>query len=127
MVSEPRIANTSDSLEHKLYNVGSLIFAYGKEQWVLVSNPFDEIDRKRLTKYMPYEVINLQGSHHAHPFGPRMTGCQETPYATGRELHPARRYPGSAALRQRSRDRRAELPQAPVGRGVGRRAFGDYH
>ena len=29
-------AKTSHSLEHKLYNVGSLIFAYGKEQRVLV-------------------------------------------------------------------------------------------
>jgi hypothetical protein len=33
-------AKTSDSLEHKLYKVGSLIFAYGKEQLVLVLNPF---------------------------------------------------------------------------------------
>ena len=57
-----------------------------------------------------------------------MTGCQETPYATARELHPARRYPGSAtAFRQRSRDRRTELPQASARRGVDRRAFGDYH
>ena len=29
-------AKTSDSLQHKLYKVGSLIFAYGKEQRVLV-------------------------------------------------------------------------------------------
>jgi hypothetical protein len=32
-------AKTSDSLEHKLYKVGSLIFAYGKEQRALVLNP----------------------------------------------------------------------------------------
>ena len=29
-------AKTSDSLEHKLYKVGSLIFAYGREQRALV-------------------------------------------------------------------------------------------
>ena len=38
-------AKASDSLEHKLYKVGSLIFAYGREQRALVLNPFDEIDR----------------------------------------------------------------------------------
>ena len=40
-------AKTSDSLEHKLYKVGSLIFAYGREQRALVLNPFDDIDRPR--------------------------------------------------------------------------------
>jgi hypothetical protein len=38
-------AKTSDSLKHKLYKVGSLIFAYGREQRALVLSPFDEIDR----------------------------------------------------------------------------------
>jgi hypothetical protein len=33
--SNPQIAKTSDSLEHKLYKLGSLIFAYGKEQRVI--------------------------------------------------------------------------------------------
>jgi hypothetical protein len=42
-------AKTSDSLKHKLYKVGSLIFAYGKEQRVLVLNPF-EVGRCRLAK-----------------------------------------------------------------------------
>jgi hypothetical protein len=50
-----------------------------------------------------------------------MTGCQETPYATVPELHPARRYPGrAAAFRQRFPDRRTELPHASARRGVGR-------
>ena len=46
-------AETSDSLEHKLYKVGSLIFAYGKEQRVLVLNPFDEIDRPKVAYTVP--------------------------------------------------------------------------
>ena len=46
-------AKTSDSLEHKLYKVGSLIFAYGKEQRVLVLNPFDEIDRPKVAYTVP--------------------------------------------------------------------------
>src|SRR6202011_1922343 len=46
-------AKTSDSLEHKLYKVGSLIFAYGKEQQVLVLNPFDEIDRPKVAYTVP--------------------------------------------------------------------------
>jgi hypothetical protein len=46
-------AKTSDSLEHKLYKVGSLIFAYGKEQRVLVLNPFDEIDRPKVGSDRP--------------------------------------------------------------------------
>ena len=46
-------AKTSDSLEHKLYKVGSLIFAYGKEQRVLVLNPFDEIDRPKVAYRVP--------------------------------------------------------------------------
>jgi site-specific recombinase XerD len=47
---------TSDSLEHKLYEVGSLIFAYGKEQRGLVLNPFDEIDRPEVAYRVP-EII----------------------------------------------------------------------
>ena len=46
-------AKTSDSLEHKLYKVGSLIFAYGKEQRVLVLNPFDDIDRPKVAYTVP--------------------------------------------------------------------------
>ena len=46
-------AKTSHSLEHKLYKVGSLIFAYGKEQRMLVLNPFDEIDRPKVTYTVP--------------------------------------------------------------------------
>ena len=46
-------AKTSDSLEHKLYKVGSLIFAYGKEQRGLVLNPFDEIDRPKVAYTVP--------------------------------------------------------------------------
>src|SRR5215472_11680989 len=46
-------AKTSDSLEHKLYKVGSLIFAYGREQRVLVLNPFDEIDRPKVAYTVP--------------------------------------------------------------------------
>jgi len=46
-------AKTSDSLEHKFYKVGSLIFAYGKEQRVLVLNPFDEIDRPKVAYRVP--------------------------------------------------------------------------
>jgi hypothetical protein len=46
-------AKTSDSLKHKLYKVGSLIFAYGKEQRVLVLNPFDEIDRPKVAYTVP--------------------------------------------------------------------------
>jgi integrase len=46
-------AKTSGSLEHKLYKVGSLIFAYGKEQRVLVLNPFDEIDRPKVAYTVP--------------------------------------------------------------------------
>ena len=49
-------AKTSHSLEHKLYKVGSLIFAYGKEQRVLVLNPFDEIDRPKVA-YMVPEIL----------------------------------------------------------------------
>jgi hypothetical protein len=48
-------AKTSDSLEHKLYKVGSLIFAYGKEQRVLILNPFYEITgRKLLTGFQKF-------------------------------------------------------------------------
>jgi hypothetical protein len=46
-------AKTSDSLEHKLYKVGSLIFAYGKEQRALVLNPFDDIDRPEVAYTVP--------------------------------------------------------------------------
>ena len=46
-------AKTSDSLEQKLYKVGSLIFAYGKEQRMLVLNPFDEIDRPKVAYTVP--------------------------------------------------------------------------
>jgi integrase len=46
-------AKTSGSLAHKLYKVGSLIFAYGKEQRVLVLNPFDEIDRPQVAYTIP--------------------------------------------------------------------------
>jgi hypothetical protein len=46
-------AKTSDSLENKLYKVGSLIFAYGREQRVLVVNPFDEIDRPKVACTVP--------------------------------------------------------------------------
>ena len=46
-------AKTSDSLEHKFYKVGSLIFAYGKEQRVLFLNPFDEIDRPKVAYTVP--------------------------------------------------------------------------
>jgi site-specific recombinase XerD len=46
-------AKTSHSLEHKLYKVGSLIFAYGKEQRVLVLNPFDEINRPKVAYTVP--------------------------------------------------------------------------
>src|SRR5260370_38465524 len=50
-------AKTSDSLEHKLYKVGSLIFAYGKEQRVLVLNPFAEIDRPKVP-YSVHEILD---------------------------------------------------------------------
>jgi hypothetical protein len=46
-------AKASHALEHKLYKVGSLIFAYGKEQRVLVLNPFDEIDRPKVAYTVP--------------------------------------------------------------------------
>ena len=46
-------AKTSDSLEHKLYKVGSLIFAYGREQRALVLNPFDDIDRPEVAYTVP--------------------------------------------------------------------------
>ena len=46
-------AKTSDSLEHKLYKVGSLIFAYGREQRALVLNPFDDIDRPQVAYTVP--------------------------------------------------------------------------
>jgi hypothetical protein len=46
-------AKTSHSLKHKLYKVGSLIFGYGKEQRVLVLNPFDEIDRPKVAYTVP--------------------------------------------------------------------------
>ena len=46
-------AKTSDSLEHKLYKVGSLIFTYGREQRALVLNPFDEIDRPKVAYTVP--------------------------------------------------------------------------
>jgi len=46
-------AKTSHSLEHKLYKVGSLIFAYGREQRALVLNPFDEIDRPQVAYTVP--------------------------------------------------------------------------
>ena len=46
-------AKTSDSLELKLYKVGSLIFAYGREQRALVLNPFDDIDRPEVAYTVP--------------------------------------------------------------------------
>jgi len=46
-------AKTSDSLEHKLYKVGSLIFAYGREQRALVLNPFEDIDRPEVAYTVP--------------------------------------------------------------------------
>src|ERR1700758_4035555 len=46
-------AKTSDSLEHKLYKVGSLIFAYGREQRALVLNPFEDIDRPEVAYAVP--------------------------------------------------------------------------
>ena len=46
-------AKTFDSLEHKLYKVGSLIFAYGREQRALVLNPFDDIDRPEVAYTVP--------------------------------------------------------------------------
>jgi len=46
-------AKTSDSLEHKLYKVGSLIFAYGREQRALVLSPFDDIDRPEVAYTVP--------------------------------------------------------------------------
>jgi site-specific recombinase XerD len=53
-------AKTSHSLEHKLYKVGSLIFAYGKEQRVLVLNPFDEIDRPKVAYTVPEILESAQ-------------------------------------------------------------------
>ena len=47
---------TSHSVKHKLYKVGSLIFGYGKEQRVLVLNPFEEIDRPKVA-YMVPEIL----------------------------------------------------------------------
>jgi integrase len=49
-------AKTSDSLEHKLYKVGSLIFAYGREQRALVLNPFDDIVRPQVAYTVP-EIV----------------------------------------------------------------------
>ena len=46
-------AKTSDSLEHKLYKVGSLIFASGREQRALVLSPFDDIDRPEVAYTVP--------------------------------------------------------------------------
>src|SRR5260370_24236484 len=46
-------AKTSDSLEHKLYKVGSLIFAYGRERRALVLKPFDDIDRPGVAYTLP--------------------------------------------------------------------------
>ena len=46
-------AKTSDAHEHKLYKVGSLIFAYGREQRALVLNPFEDIDRPEVVYTVP--------------------------------------------------------------------------
>jgi hypothetical protein len=46
-------AKTSDSLEHKLYKVGSLIFAYGKEQRVLVPNLSMRLTGRKLRTPFP--------------------------------------------------------------------------
>ena len=51
--SEQNRAKTSDSLEHKLYKVGSVIFAYGREQRALVLNPFQDIDRPEVAYTVP--------------------------------------------------------------------------
>jgi integrase len=40
-------------LSTNFYKVGSLIFAYGKEQRILVLNPFDEIDRPKVAYTVP--------------------------------------------------------------------------
>jgi hypothetical protein len=51
--SFPDTAKTSDSLEHKLYKVGSLIFAYGREQRAFVLSPFDDSDRPEVAYTVP--------------------------------------------------------------------------
>jgi hypothetical protein len=40
-------------LEHKPYKVGSLIFAYGREQRALVLSPFDDIHRPEVAYTIP--------------------------------------------------------------------------
>jgi len=46
-------AKAAHSLEHIPYKVGSWMFAYGKEQRVLVLNPFDDIDRPEVAYTVP--------------------------------------------------------------------------
>jgi site-specific recombinase XerD len=44
---------TGESIERKLYKVGSLIFAYGREQRAIVINPFDELKRPQVSYAIP--------------------------------------------------------------------------
>jgi site-specific recombinase XerD len=46
-------AKSSESLEQKFYKVGSLIFAYAKEQRAVILNPFDEIGRPKVSYSVP--------------------------------------------------------------------------
>jgi len=46
-------AKSSESLEQKFYKVGSLIFAYAKEQRAVILNPFDEIERPKVSYSVP--------------------------------------------------------------------------
>jgi site-specific recombinase XerD len=56
--SSPRLTSDFGLIPSKRSNqrrrtFGSLIFAYGKEQRVLVLNPFDEIDRPKVAYTVP--------------------------------------------------------------------------
>jgi site-specific recombinase XerD len=44
---------TGDSIERKLYKVASLIFAYGREQHVLIINPFEDLNRPQVAYATP--------------------------------------------------------------------------
>ena len=96
-------AKTSDSLEHKLYKVGSLIFAYGREQRALVLSPFDDIDRPEVAYTVP-EILEPAKFKQL-----LATAEEEVP-----ELIPFLAMAGFAGLR------RSELVQDGPGLAVGR-------
>ena len=72
-------AKTSDSLEHKLYKVGSLIFAFGREQRALVLNPFEDIDRPEVAYAVP-EILDQAARTGATNSTAIFSGTVEAPH-----------------------------------------------